>query len=73
MEPDANDLERLRVLLRQMLGHDEPEPEHGNHVPNEGGNPTPKLTDRDYAQNFIRRLTGEIPAYSPELPEKDQP
>jgi hypothetical protein len=70
MEPDADDLERLRALLRAMLGHPEPEPQQGNIVPSEGGNPAPPgISAEQYARDFIRRLNGTTAAYAEQLPE----
>ncbi len=62
----------LRKMLRQLLGQTEPEPEHGNHVPREGGNPKPPpISDDQRARDFVARVSGRIPAYGAELPEKD--
>ncbi len=73
MEPDADDLERLRALLRAMLGHPEPEPQQtGNVVPQEGRSAgRPGISAEQYARDFIRRLNGTTAAYAEQLPEKD--
>ncbi len=71
-----NDVERLRALLRAMLGHPEPEPAQGNIVAQEGRTTgTPAISPDQYARDFVNRVAGRIPAHSPELPEpdKDQP
>ncbi len=71
------ELESARKVLRAMLGHpDEPEPATGNVVPAEGKNPgTPGISDDQYRLDFIRRITGTVPAYAEQLPEpeKDKP
>jgi hypothetical protein len=73
IQADEGDIERLRALLRAMLGHPETETERtGNVVPREGGNPaSPGISPDQYAADFIKRLTGEIPAFAQQLPEKD--
>ncbi len=67
------ELDSARKVLRAMLGHPEPEPQQGNIVPSEGGNPaSPGISDEQYARDFIRRLNGTIPAYAEQLPEPDK-
>ena len=68
----TGDPETLK-LLRRILGEAEPEPVSGpNIVPNEGRTTgRPGISDEQYARDFANRVAGRIPAYSPELPEKD--
>jgi hypothetical protein len=67
------ELESARKVLRRMLGHPDPEPENtGNIVPNEGrSSGAPRITDEQYARDFVARVTGRIPAHGAELPEQD--
>ena len=67
---DNDDLDRLRGLLRRMLGHDEPEPEHGNVVAAEGRTTgTPAISPDQRARDFVNRVAGRIPAHAEHLPE----
>ena len=69
---DDDDLDRLRALLRAMLGHPEPEPATGNVVPQEGRTTgVPGISDEQYARDFVARVAGRIPAFGAELPEKE--
>ena len=72
IEDDAL-MEEVRKVLRRMLGHPDPEPENtGNIVPNEGrSSGAPRITDEQYARDFVARVTGRIPAHGAELPEQD--
>lgn len=72
IEDDAL-MEEVRKVLRAMLGHPDPEPEKtGNIVPTEGRNSgTPRITDDQYAKDFVARVSGRIPAHGAELPEKE--
>jgi hypothetical protein len=74
IQADEGDIDRLRALLRAMLGHAEPEPEQtGNVVPQEGRSAgRPGISADQYAADFIKRLTGEIPAFAQQLPEPEQ-
>ena len=64
----------LRVLARQISGRDEEPPtQTGNVVPQEGRqipNP-PGISPRQYAVDFLQRVTGQIPAAAEQLPEQD--
>jgi hypothetical protein len=72
IEDDAL-MEEVRKVLRAMLGEVEPEPVTGpNIVPNEGRSTgTPRITDEQYARDFVARVTGRIPAHGAALPEKE--
>ena len=74
IEDDAL-MEEVRKVLRRMLGHPDAEPESesektGNIVPNEGrSSGAPRITDDQYAKDFVARIAGRIPAHSEQLPE----
>jgi hypothetical protein len=62
----------LRKLLHRLLGQDEPEPVNSAVVAREGRSTgTPRITDEQYARDFVARVTGRIPAHGAELPEKE--
>ncbi len=66
------ELESARKVLRAMLGQPDPEPENSAVVPNEGRSTgAPRITDEQYARDFVARVAGRIPAYGAELPEQD--
>ena len=60
-------------LLRRILGEAEPEPVSGpNIVPNEGRTTgKPGITPEQYTADFIKRVTGAIPAAAEQLPEQE--
>lgn len=70
-------MEEVRKVLRAMLGSPDPEPESesektGNIVPTEGrSSGAPRITDDQYAKDFVARVSGRIPAHGAELPEQD--
>ncbi len=63
----------MRKVLRQILGQAEPEPVSGpNVVPNEGRTAgKPGITPGQHAADFIKRVTGAIPAGAEQLPERN--
>ena len=69
----TEDNTELRKILRQILGQPEPEPTTGNVVPAEGRNASPlPISPRQYALDFLSRLTGVTPAYAEVLPEPEK-
>jgi hypothetical protein len=71
IEDDAV-MEEVRKVLRAMLGQPDPEPENSAVVPNEGHSTgAPRITDEQYARDFVARVAGRIPAFGAELPEQD--
>jgi hypothetical protein len=63
----------MRKMLRHILGQAEPEPVSGpNIVPNEGRTTgKPGITPEQYTADFIKRVTGAIPAAAEQLPEQE--
>ena len=66
-------MEEVRKVLRAMLGQPDPEPVNtGNVVKTEGRSTgAPRISDEQYARDFVARVTGRIPTFGAELPEQD--